>query len=104
MVEAGLPITCSANATFSVTVLLGSSRKSWKTVPIWRRIAGIFQLCSLFSSRPATNTLPLVARCSRRISRRKVDLPEPEAPTRKTNSPFSMSTLTSSSAARRCPS
>ena len=37
-------------------------------MPIWRRIAGIFQLCSLLSSRPATNTLPLLARCSRRIS------------------------------------
>ena len=32
--ERDLPITCRAKATFSVTVLLGSSRKSWKTVPI----------------------------------------------------------------------
>ena len=36
----GLPITWSAKATFSETVLFGSSRKSWKTVPIWRRSAG----------------------------------------------------------------
>ena len=104
MVDEGLPMTCSAKATFSATVLFGSSRKSWNTVPISRRMAGTFQLCSLFSSRPATNTLPLLERCSRRIRRRKVDLPEPEGPTRKTNSPLSMSTDTSERAARRCPS
>ena len=40
MCERGLPITWRANATFSATVLFGSSRKSWKTVPIWRRSAG----------------------------------------------------------------
>ena len=40
MCARGLPITCSAKATFSATVLFGSSRKSWKTVPIWRRSAG----------------------------------------------------------------
>jgi hypothetical protein len=81
--------------------LFGSSRKSWNTVPIWRRMLGIFQECSRFSSRPATYTRPAVGRCSRRISLRKVDLPDPDAPTRKTNSPFSISTSTSSSAARR---
>ena len=37
-------MTSSANATFSRTVLFGSSRKSWKTVPIWRRSCGTFQL------------------------------------------------------------
>ena len=41
--EAPLPMTCSAKATFSETVLFGSSRKSWKTVPIWRRSRGTFQ-------------------------------------------------------------
>ena len=50
----GLPITCSANATFSATVLFGSSRKSWKTVPIWRRSRGTFQLASRLISLPAT--------------------------------------------------
>src|SRR5262245_434338 len=34
------------------------------------------------------------------MSRRKVDLPEPDGPTRKTNSPFSTSRLTFSSAGR----
>ena len=50
----GLPITCSAKATFSATVLFGSSRKSWKTVPIFRRSAGTFQPASRLTSLPAT--------------------------------------------------
>ena len=37
---AGRPITSSANATFSKTVLFGSSRKSWKTQPMLRRRYG----------------------------------------------------------------
>ena len=38
IVARGLPITSSANATFSTTVLFGSSRKSWNTQPMrWRR-------------------------------------------------------------------
>ena len=78
--ERGLPITCSANATFSETVLLGSSRKSWKTVPIWRRRLGTFQPASRLISLPATYTRPLVGRASRITSRRNVDLPDPEAP------------------------
>ena len=44
--------------------------------------------------------LPRVGALLRSTSRRKVDLPDPDAPTRKTNSPFSMSTETSSSAGR----
>ncbi len=51
-------------------------------------------------SRPATWTVPELACSSLRHSRRKLDLPEPEAPTRKTNSPRSMLSVTSSSAAR----
>ncbi|OLT54345.1 hypothetical protein BJF88_09385 [Cellulosimicrobium sp. CUA-896] len=94
----GRPITCRANATFSNTVLLGSSRKSWKTTPIWRRRCGTFQLDSEPRSRPATNTLPRVGRSSRRMRCRQVDLPEPEAPTRKTNSPRRTSRDTSSTA------
>src|SRR5690348_14322233 len=43
---------------------------------------------------------PSDGRSSRRISRRKVDLPEPDGPTRKTNSPFSTSRVTLSSAGR----
>ena len=53
-----LPMTSSANATFSATVLFGSSRKSWKTVPTWRRSAGTFQLDSRARSLPSTCTRP----------------------------------------------
>ena len=41
-------------------------------------------------SLPATKSRPLSAVSSRLISRSIVDLPDPEGPTRKTNSPFSM--------------
>ena len=73
-------MTSSAKATFSWTVLLLSSRKSWNTVPTWRRSAGTFQLDSRARSFPATCTWPLVARSSLRTRRRKVDLPEPGLP------------------------
>src|SRR3954454_11371315 len=68
-----------------------------------RRSFGTFQPAMRSTSRPSMKTRPKVGRFSRRTSRRKVDLPEPEAPTRNTNSPFSTSTDTSSRAARCCP-
>src|SRR5487761_1153620 len=80
--------------------LLGSSRKSWKTQPIRRRSSGIRQVVSRARSLPATWILPSVGRSSLSTSRRNVDLPEPEGPTRKMNSPFSTSMLTFSSAGR----
>ena len=96
----GLPITSSANATFCSTVLLGSSRKSWNTQPILRRSAGTFQFVRRARSLPATRILPSLGRSSRRISRRNEDLPEPDGPTRKTNSPLLTVRSTFSSAAR----
>src|SRR5215472_2201347 len=80
--------------------LFGNSRKSWKTQPIRRRSSGTRQLVSRARSLPATWILPSVGRSSRRINRRNVDLPEPDGPTRKTNSPFSTSRLTFSRAGR----
>ena len=50
----GRPITSRAKATFSKTVLLGSSLKSWKTQPMLRRRNGTFQLESSPMSLPAT--------------------------------------------------
>ena len=94
----GLPMTCMARATFSYTVLEGSSRKSWKTEPIWRRSFGTAQVDSLDTSLPSTHTLPLVAFISRMTSCRNVDLPEPDLPTRNTNSSRSTSSETWSSA------
>ncbi len=92
-------MTSRAKATFSYTVLLLSSLKSWNTLPIERRRAGTFHDCRRFSSLPATQMLPEVGRSSLVSRRRKVDLPEPLWPTTKTNSPFLTSTETSSSAA-----
>ena len=37
------PVTSSAKATFSQTVLVGSSLKSWKMIPILRRIWGTWR-------------------------------------------------------------
>src|SRR5215471_15675333 len=65
-----------------------------------RRRYGTFQLLSLARSFPATWIRPSDGRSSLRISRRKVDLPEPDGPTRKTNSPFSTSRVTFSRAGR----
>ena len=39
-----LPITCRVKATFSKTVLFGSSRKSWNTTPMLRRKYGTLRL------------------------------------------------------------
>src|SRR5206468_9747242 len=47
---------------------------------------------------PATKTSPCVGSPSRSNKRRDDDLPDPDGPTRKTNSPFSISIETSSSA------
>lgn len=95
-------MTSCAKATFCATVLFGSSRKSWNTVPSWRRMWGTFQFDSRARSLPRTCTVPVLARSSRRSRRRKVDFPEPEDPTRKTNSPFSISRDTSLSAGWLC--
>src|ERR671920_1794277 len=55
------------------------------------------------SSLPATQILPAVGRSSLVSRRRKVDLPEPDWPTTKTNSPLPISTDTSSSASTSFP-
>src|ERR1700722_5064685 len=65
-----------------------------------RRRWGTFQFVSRARSLPATWIRPEVGRSSFRTSRRKVDLPEPDGPTRKTNSPFSTSRFTFSRAGR----
>ena len=44
--------------------------------------------------------VPRVGTSSRSSSRRNVDLPEPDGPIRKTNSPLSIDTVTRSSAGR----
>ena len=100
MVRWGLLMTSSAKATFWATVRLRSRRKSWKTQPMVRRSLGTCHLLIVFSVLPLTTTVPLVGSSSLSSSRRKVDLPEPEEPMRKTNSPLSISVDTSSRAGR----
>ena len=73
---------------FSEIVLLGSNRKSWKTVPTWRRSSGTLWFARVPKSFPATWITPVVGRSSRRINRKKVDLPEPDGPQITTTSPF----------------
>src|SRR5438270_13326089 len=60
-----------------------------------RRRYGTFQWLSLPMSLPATQMVPQSGSSSLVSRRRNVDLPEPEGPTRNTNSPFAMSTETS---------
>ena len=83
----GVPVTSSANATFSQSVFFGSSLKSWNTVPILRRTRGTIRRLIRARSSPSTTTTPLVATSSRISSRMSVDLPAPDGPTRKTKSP-----------------
>ena len=62
---------------------------------MFRRSIGTFERLSRARSRPPTTILPLVGSSSFSSSRTSVDLPEPDAPTTKTNSPLSMWNVTS---------
>src|SRR5258705_5256124 len=88
-------MTSRANATFAYAVLFGSSRKSWKTQPIERRKFGMRHDRMLPTSRLFTMIFPLVGWISRSSNLTIVDLPEPDGPMKKTNSPFSIDTDTS---------
>src|SRR5688500_20401150 len=61
-----------------------------------RRSYGTCHLLIVFSVVPYTTTVPEVGVSSFSRRRRKVDLPEPDDPIRKTNSPLSISVDTSS--------
>src|SRR5436190_9909836 len=61
-----------------------------------RRSVGTFDRFSFGSDLPPTIRLPEVGSISFKRSLMKVDLPEPDGPTRKTNSPLSICTETSS--------
>ena len=80
-------MTSRANATFSQTVLDGSSLKSWKMIPILRRIRGTWRRGRRARSWPSSTTSPRVATSSRMSSLISVDLPAPDGPTRNTKSP-----------------
>ena len=93
-----LPMTWREKATLANTVFCGSSRKSWNTTPMLRRKYGTLRLLRLRRLRPSTWICPEVGLSSFSTRRRKVDLPLPDAPTRKTNSPRRISRVTESSA------
>ena len=84
------PWTRSAYATFSNADRSRRSLKSWKTQPTLRRSIGTFDRLRRVRSRPPTRMRPLVGSSSLSSSRMMVDFPEPEGPTTKTNSPFSI--------------
>src|SRR5699024_10472286 len=98
MVCRGLPMTSSANATFSATVLLFSSRKSWNTQPTRWRSRGTRRRGSFATFQSPTRTRPCDGTSSRSNNRRAVDFPEPDGPIRNTNSPLSTCIDTSSRA------
>src|SRR5579863_379025 len=93
------PCTFSAYATLSAALRLGSSLKSWNTQPTLRRSSGTWLCFSRERSRPPTMIRPPVGSISFSRSFTSVDLPEPDAPTTKTKSPFSITKVTPFSAA-----
>ena len=80
---------CSSDL-FSAALRLGSSLKSWKTQPMLRRSCEMRDGRSREMSRPPTMIVPCVGSISLSNRRIRVDLPEPYAPTMKTNSPLSI--------------
>ncbi len=94
----GSPSTWRARPTFSSGVASGRSLKSWKTAPMLRRRKGIEPLVSRCTSRPATWIWPCSGRSIARMSLSRVDLPAPLGPIRSTNSPGSISKVTSCNA------
>src|SRR5436190_2995037 len=91
----GAPITSSAKLTFCSTVRCSSSRKSWKTIPSFRRNLATSRAVAVTELVPATRTSPDVGRSSRYTIRSSDVLPAPLAPVRKTNSPLFTVRLTS---------
>ena len=76
--------------TLSRMVSHGSRVGFWNAMPT--------RIASAPTSRPATNTRPLVLRMSPLTSLRMVDLPQPDGPTSATKSPFTMRRLVGASA------
>ena len=91
-------MTSWANAMFSNTVLFVSSLKSWKMLPMLRRSCGTRPDGMSMMFRPATHTAPFSGRSWRLSRRSSVLLPEPDGPTRNTNSPLGTSKLASRTA------
>ena len=71
---------------------------SWKMICIERRFSRSSAGRSRVMSSPSKMTLPAVGASSRISSRPRVDLPQPDSPTRPSVSPGSMRSATSSTA------
>src|SRR5690348_14304947 len=75
-------------ATFWSAVIVGTRWKDWKTMPMAsRRKRARPSSSSVARSVPATRTRPALGRSSPPVTIIKVDLPEPDGPTRLTVSP-----------------
>src|SRR5438105_3480199 len=86
------PNTSLGSSTFSSTVRHGKRTEVWNMTPTSRR--------GPLTRRPPTRISPVLGSSSPPISLSSVDLPQPLGPTKETNSPGWMSTLTARSASR----
>ena len=76
----------SARETLSTTVLCGNRLNCWNTMPMrWRSSSGL----SLSTDRPSSRMSPWSGSIRRFITRRSVDLPEPDGPITDAVVPFS---------------
>ncbi len=82
------------------TVMRGLSEPygSWKIICTRRRIWRSSSPWSAARSLPSKKMLPAVAGCSWVTTRPRVDLPQPDSPTRPSVSPWMMSRVTPSTA------
>jgi hypothetical protein len=86
------PHTSIANATFSATVFLCRSLKSWNTTPSFRRYIRRFLVFLESIDIPVSSTIcPESGSTSPMSVRINVVFPDPEEPIRKTNDPDGMS-------------
>ena len=84
----GAPASSSGTATFSSAVMVGIRWNDWNTMPTWRpRKRASASSSSRPRSSPATATVPVSGRSSPAATISRVDLPEPDGPTRPTASP-----------------
>ena len=82
------PASSSGTATFSSAVMVGMRWKDWKTMPTLRpRKRASASSSSVPRSRPRRRRVPVSGRSSPAITISRVDLPEPDGPTRPIASP-----------------
>src|SRR5258706_5204384 len=86
---ASTPRNFKPKAMFWRTVIWGNRARSWKTMPIPRRCAG-----SMFAILPSIAMVPESIATSPAIERSVVVLPQAEGPSRQTNSPGAMASVT----------